>query len=94
MTKIEIEDDGRKGRFLIYDDEDLAGELGFTWAGDDKFIIDHTEVDKAFGGKGFGKILVVEAVAFARERKVKILPLCPFAKGVFDTKKDWADVRF
>ena len=36
--------------------------------------------------------LVAAAVAYAREKKVGILPLCPFAKSVFDRTPDYADV--
>lgn len=36
----------------------------------------------------------MKSVAFAREQGVKILPLCPFAKAVFDKNEEIADVRF
>lgn len=32
-TKIEREDNGKKGRFVIYEDDKEAGEMTFTWAG-------------------------------------------------------------
>ena len=94
MVKIEREEDQRKGRFVIYDDGEFAGEMTYTWAGTTKFIIDHTGIEEAFGGKGYGKMLVMEAVAFARDKGVKILPLCPFAKAEFDKNSSFADVRF
>ena len=71
-----------------------AGEMTYTWAGADKFIIDHTEVDDAFSGQGVGKQLVMAAVDFARTKHVKILPLCPFAKSVFDKEPSIEDVLF
>ena len=94
MIKIEREDFGQKGRFVIYEDGVFAGEMTYTWAGPNKFIIDHTGVEKAFGGKGFGKKLVLKAVDFAREKELKILPLCPFAKAEFDKNDSIADVLF
>ncbi len=94
MHKIDQEDNGKKGRFVIYENNELAAEMTYTWAGTSKFIIDHTEVDEAFGGKGFGKHLVMKAVDFAREKNVKILPLCPFAKAVFDKIEEIQEVRF
>ncbi|UJH92812.1 N-acetyltransferase [Antarcticibacterium sp. 1MA-6-2] len=94
MTRLEREDNGRKGRFIIYENEKFAGEMTYTWAGNDKFIIDHTGVEEEFGGKGFGRQLVMEAVEFARKEEVKILPLCPYAKKVFDKNADITDVRF
>jgi len=43
---IEREDDGKKGRFALYEDGDFAGEMTFTWAGETKIIIDHTGVEE------------------------------------------------
>ena len=55
-------------------------------------IIEHTEVDDSLAGKGVGKQLVSTAVDFARTNNIKIIPLCPFAKSVFDRVKEWQDV--
>lgn len=88
------EDDGKKGRFAIYENNTYAGEISYTWAGDDKFIIDHTEVLQEFGGKSYGKKLVMKTIEFARENNHKILPLCPYAKKVMDGDESTNDVRF
>ena len=93
MTRIEQEDNGKKGRFVIYEKDTFAGEMTYTWAGDTKFIIDHTGVDEKFAGKGLGKKLVLKAVDFARIKGLKILPLCPFAKKVFDADSSLNDVK-
>ncbi len=93
MVKIEREDTGSKGRFVIYENDEMAGEMTYVWAGNHKIIIDHTGVEEKFGGKGFGKKLVMKAVEFARESDLKILPLCPFAKRIFDLDKTIQDVR-
>lgn len=94
LIKIEREDNGKKGRFVIYENDLLAGEMTYTWAGNSKFIIDHTGVGENYGGKGYGKKLVMAAVEFARNNHLKILPLCPFAKKVFDKDSEIRDVRF
>ncbi|MFD1771056.1 GNAT family N-acetyltransferase [Sphingobacterium suaedae] len=86
--------DGRKGKFEIFNEGALAGEMTYTWAGDTKFIIDHTEVKEGFEGKGYGKQLVMAAVEFARSKNVKIMPLCPYAKRVFDKDTAIRDVLF
>ncbi len=75
------------------DDEVQAGLMTYSWAGADKFIIDHTEVNPDFGGQGVGKKMVMEAVDFARNNNLKIIPLCPFAKSVFDKVAEIQDVR-
>lgn len=84
----------KSGYFRAIDEDIEAGLMSYTWAGEGKFIIDHTEVNPAFSGQGVGKKLVMQAVAFARESKVKIMPLCPFAKSVFDKTSEIGDVLF
>lgn len=92
MAKIEREDNGEKGRFIIYENGEFAGEMTYTWAGKEKFIIDHTGVEEKFGGKGFAKELVMAGVAYARKNDLKIIPLCPYAKSRFERDKTIADV--
>ena len=86
--------DIKKGYFeaVEYGKED--GKMKYTWAGDSKFIIDHTEVNEEFNGKGVGKKLVMAAVDYARNNNLKIIPLCPFAKSVFDKTEEIRDVLF
>jgi len=86
--------DTRKGYFEAVEDGKEAGKMTYTWAGDSKFIIDHTEVSPDFNGKGVGKKLVLAAVDYARANNVKIIPLCPFVKSVFDKVEEIRDVLF
>jgi predicted GNAT family acetyltransferase len=65
--------------------------MTYTMAGE-RIIIDHTLVDDALRGTGAGKKLVEAGVQWAREQKRKILPLCPFARSVFDKTPAYADV--
>lgn len=68
--------------------------MTYSWAGNDKFIIDHTWVDDSLRGQNVGRLLVDQAVEFARTKDAKILPLCPFAKSVFDKEPSLHDVLF
>ncbi len=82
----------KNGHFEAFDGESVAGRMFYVWAGDHKFIIDHTEVNEAFAGQGVGKKLVMKAVDYARDNNLKIIPLCPFAKSVFDKVEEIRDV--
>lgn len=93
MTKITHEENTPKGRFVIYDNDEFVGEITYSWAGDKFFIIDHTLVEQRFGGKGYGKQLVMSAVEFARQKSVKILPLCTYAKLVFERDQSLNDIK-
>jgi len=92
--KIEQVNESNKGYFKAIDTNTEAGLMTYSWAGTDKIIIDHTEVNPDFKGQNVGKNMVLEAVAFARKSNIKILPLCPFAKSVFDKNPDLHDVLF
>jgi predicted GNAT family acetyltransferase len=81
-----------KGYFKAMEDEKEAGRMTFTMAGAARMIIDHTEVNPDFKGRNVGKQLVNAAVDYARETGIKILPLCPFAKSVFDRTPEIRDV--
>ena len=86
--------DIRRGYFEALEGGKEAGKMTYTWAGDSKFIIDHTEVNAEFNGKGVGKKMVMAAVDYARNNNLKIIPLCPFAKSVFDKTEEIRDVLF
>ena len=81
-----------KGAFVAQSEGKKAGEMTYSKAGDTLIIIDHTEVDPSFGGQGVGKKMVLAAVDYARENKIKVLPLCPFAKAAFDKDASIQDV--
>ncbi|KIO51899.1 GNAT family N-acetyltransferase [Flavobacterium hibernum] len=92
--EIQQTNDTKRGNFEAIEDGKEAGKMTYTWAGDSKFIIDHTEVSPDFNGKGVGKKLLMAAVEYARTNDLKIIPLCPFAKSVFDKTPDIRDVLF
>lgn len=90
--EIQHEDNGSKGRFFIASEGKTLAEMTYTWAGTGKFIIDHTEVSDALRGQNAGKRMVMAAVEMAREKKVSIIPLCPFAHSVFKKTPEIQDV--
>ncbi|MCL9806983.1 N-acetyltransferase [Flavobacterium amniphilum] len=90
--EIKQKDDTKKGVFYVEINDKTLAEMTYVWAGADRIIIDHTEVSETLAGKGAGKQMVAKAVEFARETKIKIIPLCPFAKSVFDKVEDFKDV--
>jgi len=92
MIEIKQFADGTKGRFSALDEDRTAGSIYYTYAGSSIMILDHTEVNDAYRGKSIGKKILMEIVDFARENKIKIIPLCPFAKSVFDKTESIRDV--
>ena len=90
--KIQRSEDGNQGNFYIEENEKQLALLTYKKSGDGVITIDHTEVDSNFRGKNIGEDLVAEAVKFARENNLKIVPTCPFAKKVIDDKPEFQDV--
>lgn len=91
-NEVQLRINDNKGAFYIEVEGKQEAMMTFIFAGEDKIIIDHTEVNPGNEGKGFGKKMVLKAVEFAREKGIKIVPLCPFAKSVFDKTPEFTDV--
>lgn len=92
MIEIKQIKDGTKGYFAAMDDNKTAGSIFYTFAGETKMILDHTEVNDAYRGQSIGKKILIQIVEFARQNNIKIIPLCPFAKSVFDRTESIRDV--
>ena len=84
--------DNKRGAFELHLNDQIVAKMTFVYAGRTKFIIDHTEVNHEYNGNGYGKLLIQKAIAFAKEKDLKIMPLCPFAKAYFDKHPELSDV--
>ena len=82
---------GHRGAFVVERAGQRLAELSYTVAGS-RIILDHTQVDDSLRGTGTGAELVAAAVEWARAEGHRLLPLCPFAKSVFDKTPAYADV--
>lgn len=90
--EIKIAQNEFKGKAYVGEEKKPLAEMTFTMAGHDKMIIDHTEVGDLLKGKGVGKLMLMTIVEKARQENIKILPLCPFVKSVFQKDKTLKDV--
>ncbi len=73
----QVHDNVERKRFEV----DLgAGSFAFTdydlMRG--KILFKHTEVPEAHEGEGLGSALIRAGLASARERDLKVIPICPF----------------
>jgi len=89
---IQFEQSTSKGAFFMAENNQRLAEMTFSKAGDKLIIIDHTDVSDQLRSQGAGRQLLAAAVAYAREKNIKILPLCPFAKSVFIKTTEFQDV--
>lgn len=89
MISIKFEPELR--RFVAYDGELIAGSIDLTM-NDDRWIIEHTNVDPAFRGQGLGEKLVSAMVDEAGKVGIKIGANCPYAKKLLNETPDFADL--
>ena len=69
----------------------MAGLVTYTRAGD-VLDLQHTEVDDAHEGKGFGGKLAQGVLDDVRRRGLHVTPSCPFIKKWIDKHPDYADL--
>ena len=52
----------------------------------------HTDVPAELEGRGVGSGLVHTALEYARERRLKVLPYCPFVAAYVEQHPEYADL--
>jgi predicted GNAT family acetyltransferase len=92
FMEIQRSEDGNGGEFFLEENDGRLALMTYKKSGDDKIIIDHTEVDPNFRGEGLGEDLVAAGVKHARENNLKIIATCPFAKKVIDDNPAFRDI--
>lgn len=92
MHSTSIEKLDKKGKAYYEKEGQVLAEMTFSVVNPRFIIIDHTEVDDSLRGEGVGKQLLQKIVDHARQNEIKIMPLCPFAKHVFEEDESLQDV--
>ena len=89
MEEVKIEFKGNKSVALLGNNE--IGVCEFKDS-DEGWVIFHTEVNPNYKGQGIAKRLFDAIVNEARNRKIKIIPECSYAKKVMNRNNDYKDV--
>ena len=84
---IQNKEENKRGMFYVEIDGEQLAEMDYSISNNIMTII-HTEVDEKLKGKNVGLQLVNYAAEHARANNLKIIPVCPFAKKVFDKRRD------
>lgn len=90
--EILVQENASKGFAIAQENGKQVGMMTYSIAGEELIIIDHTDVDPQFNGKGVGKQMLMKIVEMARAKNIKIIPLCPFAASMFKKVEDINDV--
>ena len=75
------------------DERELAGLIDYRLA-TDFIVLTHTEVLEGFEGQGIGSRLVRAALEDLRERKIAVIPRCPFIVAWLQKHPEQHDVLF
>ena len=89
MEEVKIEFKGNKSVAQLGNNE--IGVCEFKDS-DEGWVIFHTEVNPNYKGQGIAKRLLDAIVNEARNRKIKIIPECSYAKKVMNRNNDYKDV--
>lgn len=57
-----------------------------------KIMFTHTEVPEEHGGQGLGTALIRAGLAAARERGLKVIPICPFFASYMERHEEVQDL--
>ncbi len=76
----EVRDNPDAKRYELVVDGDVAGELVYRLRSDAVVLV-HTEVSPRLEGRGLGSRLVADALADIRERRLRPVAVCPFARA-------------
>lgn len=74
--------------FVLRIDGERFGFLEFTRPDTGVMRIEYVEVDPQLRGTGMGRQLVEKAVAFARENRLRVVPICSYARAVIQRDAD------
>ncbi|MDF0486966.1 GNAT family N-acetyltransferase [Sphingomonas sp. H39-1-10] len=59
---------------------------------DDTIVFTHTIVPEAIEGRGVGSRLIRAALDSARDRKLKVIPQCPFVAAYIERHPEYRDL--
>jgi predicted GNAT family acetyltransferase len=79
---IEREELNGANEFVLRIDGERLGFLEFTRPEAGVMRIEYVEVSPELRGTGLGRQLVARAVAFATDARLKVVPICSYARAV------------
>ena len=82
----------RDGEFFVEQDGRRIAELAYALDGATA-VAHHTWVDPQFRGGTLARDLVEALATWAREKRHKVQPVCPYVQRVFEKEPRYSDLR-
>jgi uncharacterized protein len=92
-AEVVVRDNQEQGRYEILVGPTLAGFAEYH-AQPGLITATHTEIDRAFEGRGLGSRLIREMLDDIRRREAKVLPICPFVRAFLRRHQEYADLTW
>jgi uncharacterized protein len=91
MPAVKVEDQPEQSRYVLEVDGRLTGLLEYRLAGD-RIRLTHAEIDPAMERQGLGSRLATFALDDARQRRLTVVPRCPFIKYYISEHPEYLDL--
>jgi hypothetical protein len=92
--EIKLSESENKGRFFIEEEGKMLAQITWVKETEDHIILDHTFVDDSLRGQGIARQLFNKVIELAREREIKIQPVCSYAQKMFEQNPEIADLMY
>ena len=89
---VEHEDGAGHGRYFIALPGGLEAEMTYRKIGDSVIAIDHTYTPPEFRGQNIAFLMMSASIADARQKGLKIRPLCRYAVVQFKRHSEWSNL--
>jgi predicted GNAT family acetyltransferase len=91
-TQVVFKEDSIYGEVQLFSNGKKAGRMDISVT-NGTLRVYHTEVNAEYEGKNFAKLLLNQLVSYARDNKLRIVPLCPYVHAQFKRHpEEYADV--
>jgi predicted GNAT family acetyltransferase len=87
----QISDNPSRERYELRLGENVIGSIDY-YTEESAVVLTHTDVDRAFEGRGYGSRLISGALDDIRARGLTVVPVCPFVRSYIGRHPEYADL--
>jgi predicted GNAT family acetyltransferase len=91
LPQIEVRDNRAQNRFEASVGDEIAAFVTYRLLRQ-RVVVLHTEVERAFTGRGVGRRLVQAVLDDIRVRGLRVTPICPFMSAFIERHPAYADL--
>lgn len=81
----------KEDRIELIQEDKVVGKIEFIIE-ENELTITHTIVNPLFRGQGIAKILMEKAIEMAKEKGLKIIPVCSYATSYFEKNPEYKEL--